>query len=180
MTPTIAELAERACLRLITCERNLGKMRPEACVMRWMVADGRAPGTANVRESRCRDCEHGAARHAAMKPIEQRALLSRLGGRPRKPRRAPKPPVMRKCEGPGCEVVFQLHGAVDGNKRYHDDACRAAARALAPKKKRESSPQLPVEERRRCSDATCGEVLAIGQPCTSCMSLRAVRRVSGV
>lgn len=179
--PTIAELAERAHLRLITCERGLGKMQPTACAMRWLIAAGRAPGAPGVRESRCRECEHGEARLEQLSAREQRQVISKLGVKKlRKPPRAPRPPTHRKCGGPGCEVTFELRGAVDGNKRYHSDECRIAAKAAAKAAgiaaRSGANPRyVPRDSARLCP--ACGAACALGRECTDarCMTMRAVQ-----
>lgn len=53
---------------LITCERGLGKMRPEVCGRRWAIAHGKvdvghgSPLGVSVRDSPCRACTFGEAR----------------------------------------------------------------------------------------------------------------------
>lgn len=186
MGPTIAELAERAHLRLITCERGLGKMQPTACVMRWLIAAGRAPGAPGVRESRCRECEHGEARLEQLSDREQRQVIGKLGVKKlRKPQRPPRPPTQRKCAAPGCDVTFELRGAMDGNKRYHSEECRIAARAAARAAgnlaRRGARPRyVPKDSAQLCS--ACGAPCALGRECDDnrCVISRAVQAATRV
>ena len=179
--PSIAELAARAHLRLISCERGLGKMQPNACVMRWLIAAGRAPGAPGVRESRCRGCEHGEGRLAQLSTREQRTVIAKLGVKKlRKPPPPPRPPTHRICAARGCEVTFELRGAIDGNKRYHSDECRlaakAASRAAGALARRGARPMnLPPASAQLCH--RCGAACAIGREChePECMTLRAVQ-----
>lgn len=175
-------IAARAKIRLITCEQGLGLVRPESCAARWLVACGRAPGPASIRDSRCKGCEHGQHRHAELSGRKKRAIAQRLGEPRRKPAKAPPKPKVRKCAGPGCEVTFEVHGGQDGNKRYHDDACKQAAVELQQANKPQRSRRLgatPKAKSRR--DALwcrrCGERLALDQVCTRCAPSEAAERI---
>lgn len=178
MSPeSTAQIAARAKLHLVTCELGLGQIRKESCAARWLVACGKAPGPASIRDSRCKGCQHGQRRHAELTGRKRKAMEQRLG-QPRRVAKAPSGPKVRTCDGPGCSVTFEVNGPEDGNKRYHDAACKDRALELQRQRRRKRPPKATGAKARPTLDGRCctrcGIRLAIGAPCTRCASVVAV------
>lgn len=133
------EIAAAAGIRLITCERGLGKLPITDCVMRWQVAQGRRPGDMGVRESNCRGCPFGADRAADKSiTVPEQEFRPGKGGPVKRTRswepkvKVAKKPTVRVCKLPGCGQTFEVKGVADANRKYHTDECRAKAQELRP------------------------------------------------
>lgn len=161
---TIDDVAARARLHLIECERGLGRMTPAGCAARWLVAAGKAPGAPGVRDSKCKECEHGARRHDELSGKARAAMTNRLG-KPRVHGKRGSTRVLKVRTCSGCGIEFELRGGCDGNKRYHSEECRQQALARKAPRLR-PAPRFANGEVRWCP--RCGERLAIGADCTDC------------
>ena len=61
------DIAKKAGLKLVDCEKGLGLLSVELCATRSLVAQGKRPGDSGIRVSACNGCQHGVKRAAALK-----------------------------------------------------------------------------------------------------------------